>query len=312
MADKPTYEELEQRIKELEVESARLKQAEEAILGSEKSLRCLFDSSAFGMIVCRLIRDKAGKSVDFEHLEVNQATQRQTGLKPEQLIGKRASEIVSAELTAHIVQIYSKVVETGKPHRYEEYFSVYDRTLQVGASHIEGDLFALTFVDISAWKQAEEALRESEERYRMIFNNAPLGIMHFDANGIIRDFNDNFTQIMAAPRENILGFNMLERLRDKEMHKAVKDSLNGQLGYYEGDYLSITGANTTSMRAIYQSIIGEDGKVFGAVGLFEDITERKQAEEALQESEKKYRELVENANSIILKYDLNGKIIVIN
>ena len=150
--------------------------------------------------------------------------------------------------------------------------------------------------EIEERKQGEKKLRESEERYRMIFNNAPLGIMHFDANGIIRDFNDNFTQIMAAPRENILGFNMLERLRDKEMHKAVKDSLNGRLGYYEGDYLSVTGGKTSSMRVIYQTIIGEDGKFLGAVGIFEDITERKQAEEALRKSEKKYRILLETTS----------------
>jgi PAS domain S-box-containing protein len=144
----------------------------------------------------------------------------------------------------------------------------------------------------AALTEREEALRESEQWYRMIYNNAPLGIMHFDSSGTIIDFNDKFAQIMGAPREKILGFNMLERLADQEMLKAVKDALASQHGYYEGDYLSVTGERVTSMRAIYQSITGEDGKFIGAVGIFEDITERRRLERELTEYREHLEELV--------------------
>jgi PAS domain S-box-containing protein len=127
--------------------------------------------------------------------------------------------------------------------------------------------------------QAMEALRESEEWYRSIFNHAPLGIMHFDQNGIVHDFNDKFAEIMGAPREKILGFNLLEQLRDEAFLRAVKDAIGGELGYYEGDYLSVTGGKTSSLRALCKRILSEDGSFLGAVGLFEDITERKRAEE---------------------------------
>ena len=146
-----------------------------------------------------------------------------------------------------------------------------------------------TFEDITDRMQSEKALMESEERYRMIFNHSPLGVMHFDSKGVIVDVNERFVQIMGASREKLLGLNMLDRFRDQAMLKAVKEALGGILGYYEGDYLSVTGGKTTPLRAVCQSIITEDAIFLGAVGIFEDITERKQAEKHLKETLKSLR-----------------------
>jgi len=73
-------------------------------------------------------------------------------------------------------------------------------------------------------------------------------------------------------------------MNDQAMIKAIKNALGGILGYYEGDYLSVNGGKTTPLRAVYQSIITEDAIFLGAVGIFEDITERKRAEEHLKET----------------------------
>jgi len=319
MSEKPTYEELEQRIKELEVESARLKQAEEPMLGSEKSLRCLFDSSAFGMIVCRLIRDKAGKSVDFEHLEVNQATQRHTGFKHEQLIGKRASEIVSAEVTAHLVQIYSKVVETGKPHKYEEYFSAYDRTLQVGASHIEDDLFALTFVDISERKQAEAALMESQSKLLQAQYIARMGDFTWDlVSGAI-----TWSEGMHV----LLKYNRSEKIDYAKVNAAIHhpddlDRVNqwltdrissGKKRITPNEYRLVCKDGEILYVHTEGKIEYKDGKAVKLFGTCQDITLQKQAEDSLRESEEKYRHLFNNAPAGIYEVDfIENKFITVN
>ena len=167
-------------------------------------------------------------------------------------------------------------------------------------------------LEIVERRLAEEALRESEERYRTIFNYAPLGVMHFDSNGIIRDFNDYFAQIVGVPRERLLGFNLLRGIKDPGMFKAVQDVLNGQPGYYKGNYLSVAGGKITPMRVILQPMVSEDGRFLGAVGLVEDITERKRAEEALRQSEEKYRDIVENSVEGILRSTPDGGILSVN
>ena len=142
------------------------------------------------------------------------------------------------------------------------------------------------------WK-AEEDLRASEERYRLIFDHAPLGIMHFDQTGTVRNLNDKFAEIIGASKEKTLGFNMLEGVRDPAFLQAVKDAIEGGFGHYEGDYLSILGGKTTPLRAIYKRINTEDGKFSGAVGIFEDITERKRAEKGLKDSEQQLRSIIQ-------------------
>jgi PAS domain S-box-containing protein len=144
-------------------------------------------------------------------------------------------------------------------------------------------------------KQTDEVLRKSEERYRMIFNYSPLGIVHFDCDGLVIDCNERFLEIVGAARERLIGFNMSASLRDERMRAAVIAGLSGEPYYFEGDYLSVCGNKVTPVRAVYSRINSEDGAFWGGVGLFEDITERKKSEEAPRESQEY---LCKIANSI--------------
>lgn len=141
-------------------------------------------------------------------------------------------------------------------------------------------------IDITDRKKAEEAALESEAKYRMIFENSPFGVFHFDEKGIITHCNEKFLEIMQLKRkEDVIGFNIIASIVDEDMKKAVSDVFSRKVGHFEGAYHTVTTDITINIKADYSPNIAEDGTFLGGIGVFEDISERKLAEDKLQKSE---------------------------
>jgi signal transduction histidine kinase/ActR/RegA family two-component response regulator len=91
---------------------------------------------------------------------------------------------------------------------------------------------------------------------------------------------------MGSCREKLIGMRMLERLNNEEVLGAVRTSLKGDTGYFEGDYLSVTGNRLTPVKAVFNPVKSEDGRFIGAVCIIEDVSGLKAAEEALVQAER--------------------------
>lgn len=164
-------------------------------------------------------------------------------------------------------------------------------------------------VDISERKKAEEAALEAEKKYRLIFENSPLGLFHFDENTVITHCNEKFLKIMQLKsKDDIIGFNLMESVVDRDMKKAVNDAMSRKQGFFEGEYHTVSTNVTISIKAYYSPNISDDGTFLGGIGVFEDISERRKAEYAMIEAEKKHRLIFENSPLGIFHFDSNGNV----
>ncbi len=128
----------------------------------------------------------------------------------------------------------------------------------------------------------EKILKVSEQRYRHIFRNAPLGIFQYDVEGFIIDCNEEFVRILGSSREVLIGFKMFDKLQDLKMLSAIKKSLTAGEGYYEGNYNSVSSDTTTPVRAFFKAIHSSEDTIIGGAGIVEDFTEKTLSEKRIQ------------------------------
>ncbi len=117
----------------------------------------------------RIILDETGVPVDYEFLDVNPAFEDFTGIKKEDIIGKRYSENFPSAEQKNWVKIYGEVALTGKPNRIIEYTEYFDRWVVVNAYSPKEGYFITVFNDITQIKKTEEELKEKNEEIMALY-----------------------------------------------------------------------------------------------------------------------------------------------
>lgn len=163
--------------------------------------------------------------------------------------------------------------------------------------------------DITDRKNAEDALRESEQLFTTLAQVSPVGIFRTDPDGYTTYVNPTWTRLAGIAAEKAMGDGWLDAVHPEDREKLrrgwVDDSRKQDVSVAEYRFLRPDGNIVWVMgQAIPE--FSPDNKLVGYVGTITDITERKLAEEALKESEEKFRSITEQTNSLISLTDNNG------
>lgn len=160
----------------------------------------------------------------------------------------------------------------------------------------------------------EDSLRQSEEKFAKAFRSSPdgMGLFSTETRKHI-DVNDKWTEITGYSREEAIGsnptdLNLWVDLEERDRMLAILE-VDGRVFNYEARFLTKNGKKITAL--VSSETIEFGGQVF-AIYAVKDISDRKIIEENIKQSEKKYRDLVESANCIILRWDTKGNICFLN
>jgi PAS domain S-box-containing protein len=167
-------------------------------------------------------------------------------------------------------------------------------------------------VDITERKLSESALRESEERFRATFENAAVGIAHVGLDGRWLKVNERLCEILGYSRDELLQLTFADVTHPEDLEEdwsQARAVLAGALQTYSMEKRYVRKQGTTVWVNITVSLMRDSaGKPVCFISIVEDISERKHAEEALRQSEERFRELADNMSQFAWMADSTGSL----
>ena len=290
------------------------KRAEEALRESEQKFRLFVEQSSDGLV----LTDEHGIIIEW-----NQAQEQLTGFKREESLSQPLWKVQPSFLPASMqlsgveeqlkqkilvalqsgqADFLDKLIETAMFRRDGVKVIVQQVTFSIKTS--QGYRLGSISRDITQLKQAEEELRASEERYRMLVEVSPIATW-ISKNQVIAYVNPAALQVLGAtdPKE-IVGKSTFDLIHP-DYHPVVRERISQMMEkrkvvpLMEEKYVRLDGS-IVDVEVIATPFITPEGTIIQV--FFQDITKRKQAEEALRESEARHRALVESQIDLVSRY----------
>ncbi len=289
------------------------KRAEEALLDSEQRFRNLVENAPD--VIFTLAPD--GKITS-----LNPAFERITGWPGFDWLYKHFTSILHPDDLSRGLEFFQRIMKGEKIAPFQlrvlRKSGDYLVTEFMATPHTKnGSMIGMLGIarDITERKRIEVALRESEERFRELYDNAPVGYFEYNTEGRITNVNRTEIEMLGYTLDDMVGKPVWEFIVEGEVaRQQILAKLSGAMPPARGLERTYRRKDGTTFPAIIEDRLlrDEKGGIKGLRATIQDITERKQAEEALRSSEEKYRTILENIEDGYYEVDIAGNLTFFN
>ena len=314
MVEKPTYEELEQRVRDLESALESCKQNEKTLQLIKNQIQFISDNSPAYMAYVG--------ADDLRYKFVNHQFEISFNLPRDEIIGKHIKEIIG-ESNYEFALKYIEEVRSGKSTFYENIFNLEQGNRWIRVNYVPDfdeqrrvkGIVVLSY-DITDRKRAEEALRGSEERFRLAFENANDGVCLVDTDGNLVRVNNRMCDIFGYSKKELesMTVNDIAHPEDKDISpRFIKKSISGEVesAVFEKRYFHKQGHIIWGQ--VSSSIIKDaKGNPLNFISHVQDISQRKRTEEVLRQSKTFLQDIFDAIQDGISLLDRDLTIIQVN
>ncbi len=291
-------------------------------MGNENFYKKLLNDSPAGYAYHKIHCDQDGVPCDYEFLEVNEAFEKITGLDREAILGKKITEAIPniKEDEFDWISFYGEIALGGGEKEFVQYANALNKWYKVKALCPEKLYFITWFMDISEEKNAIEELQKAKAENLSIIEGANLGTFQWNAQTGEQIINERWAEMIGYTIEELFPMNIKKwenfcHPDDFRRLKVVMDkSFQGKVDRYNFEFRM----KHKDGRWIWVKSLSKinswtsEGKPLLVSGIHENITARKELKIKLEESERSYRWIFEQAPIGIVNTSMDGRFIRAN
>ncbi|VXD15137.1 putative Histidine kinase [Planktothrix serta PCC 8927] len=295
------------------------KQAEITLKNQEQLLRSIYEGVEEPIFVVDV-----GENGEFRYAGTNSAHEKITGLSRKKILGKTPEEL-KFPAWKQVIQHYQDCVNTGTSICYEEWVvlngvETFWYTTLTPLKDLESRIYRIvgTTVETSYIKQTERSLQTALLQIQKHFEYSPLAIIEWDSQGKIKRWSKQAENIFGWKAEEVIGlsnhdFLMIYEADQERVNQGIMEMLTRQSNTLKMQNRNYTkNHDLISCEWFSSAIFDQQGNLTSALSFVQDITDRQQSEQALRQSEARWRHLIE-ANIVgIIFADFEGKILAAN
>lgn len=250
----------------------------------KEKYECFIENLPIAFANHALIYDSNGKAIDYRLIDVNKSFEEILGVKEANILGRNLnSQLIGDEKNiSKLVDIFAKISSTDDTVTMDQYLTAINKWVRITAYSDKPGYFKTIFRDITEEKSIEKALTTSEQRYRKIFDSAPIGLMIEDDKGNIIEVNQELCKMSGYKKEELENENVINRLALPEHRTLALENIRRVIG---GEDLEFDIKSSRKNGELFYTHLKETRIILpdaskGIISMHLDITNRqKQADE---------------------------------